>query len=316
MSTYSYCDRHHTHFDTKDGCAYCIRSTDCRDDRTDRRIFTLTHNNMNMENKTLYTARGEKILVVKRFDDGSVAGHRQTVCISPEGIEYVPDYTDLFLFNPGELYESPPTADLDERIVKLKAELEKVKKDIAFHRKADKELEQQIERRMEEWESVQREFPELYTLQRFLRGEIKYYFFQNTWAPQIIEVDASISEYARTNMKPDCLRLLSLFGKSDGDLEWRLNRYRDGSGDWCIVIPCATENEAIAHAREWIASLNKIPNSKVVDSFVKKWGLVWPEHLLEKQRAEMIEARRKKVEEHRSLLAQYQKQLHDLERPQ
>jgi hypothetical protein len=47
------------------------------------------------------------------------------------------------------------------------------------------------------------------------------------------------------------LRLLTLFGDTKGDLQWRINRYSDGSGSSNIeVFPCHNEEEAIAIVRQ------------------------------------------------------------------
>lgn len=48
-------------------------------------------------------------------------------------------------------------------------------------------------------------------------------------------------------------KLMTLFGKPDGDLEWRINQYHDGSGSWTTVYPVATEDEARALVREMYA---------------------------------------------------------------
>ena len=46
----------------------------------------------------------------------------------------------------------------------------------------------------------------------------------------------------------DSLKLLSLYGKTDGSLVWRLNQYSDGSGYSTEVIPCLSLEDAQAVA--------------------------------------------------------------------
>lgn len=41
------------------------------------------------------------------------------------------------------------------------------------------------------------------------------------------------------------LRLLSIFGKSDGDFGWKINRWRDDSGSWEEFIPCKNKDDAL-----------------------------------------------------------------------
>ena len=45
----------------------------------------------------------------------------------------------------------------------------------------------------------------------------------------------------------DGVRLLSLFGNSNGDLSWNLNRYKDDSGSWTEVIPFCSYESAVGH---------------------------------------------------------------------
>ena len=53
------------------------------------------------------------------------------------------------------------------------------------------------------------------------------------------------SDYGR-----DSFRLLSLFGDSKGQLNWRLNLYSDGSGNYIECIPCASNEDAKAAVAE------------------------------------------------------------------
>lgn len=50
------------------------------------------------------------------------------------------------------------------------------------------------------------------------------------------------------------IKLLTLFGDTKGDLQWKLNQYRDGSGSWGDVCPCASEEDAIATIRTMYAA--------------------------------------------------------------
>ncbi|RFC66489.1 hypothetical protein DYI37_03335 [Fulvimarina endophytica] len=51
------------------------------------------------------------------------------------------------------------------------------------------------------------------------------------------------------------LKLISLFGTTNGNLAWRVNSYRDGSGGgWNEIIPCASMEEAEQKRRDRIAA--------------------------------------------------------------
>lgn len=53
--------------------------------------------------------------------------------------------------------------------------------------------------------------------------------------------------------------LLTLFGDTDGNLAWQVNNYKDGSGQWRVVYPCFSEEDAKTKAGELIrATLAKV----------------------------------------------------------
>lgn len=77
------------------------------------------------------------------------------------------------------------------------------------------------------------------TMSKFLEGKIKY-LITSGFNPRIIDfdkihLDDSFSEYS--------LKLITLFGKDDGTLQWGINRYNDGSGssDYLYGVACDYE---------------------------------------------------------------------------
>ena len=85
-------------------------------------------------------------------------------------------------------------------------------------------------------------------IEDFLEGKITFFVeqpYSYCWsrAPYIIKAsDAKTKDGGYYN---DALKLLTLFGKSDGNLEWGLNKYSDGSGSNVLVYPCVSYAEAI-----------------------------------------------------------------------
>jgi len=63
-------------------------------------------------------------------------------------------------------------------------------------------------------------------LTKFLKGEIKY-VVSGGYDPKILDYS---KEEMDTSFGDRSLKLLTLFGRSDGTLTWGINRYRDGSG--------------------------------------------------------------------------------------
>jgi hypothetical protein len=50
------------------------------------------------------------------------------------------------------------------------------------------------------------------------------------------------------------LKLLTLWGKTNGDLNWRLSAYSDGSGNDIEVVPFSSEDDALAHVKGLVES--------------------------------------------------------------
>lgn len=69
----------------------------------------------------------------------------------------------------------------------------------------------------------------LETLFLFMEGRINY-CVTTEWDIEIFKIKdfISYSDYGRT----DGIKLLSIFGNTEGDMSWRINQYRDGSGSW------------------------------------------------------------------------------------
>jgi hypothetical protein len=77
----------------------------------------------------------------------------------------------------------------------------------------------------------------------FISGDVKFIVVERYGDLEISEYDSSIAtkEYGRF----ESIRLLSLFGKTDGNLNYKMNQYYDGSGSWFDITPCKTMDEAL-----------------------------------------------------------------------
>ncbi len=84
---------------------------------------------------------------------------------------------------------------------------------------------------------------------------------------------------------------MSLFGRSNGDLEWQLNKYFDGSGGNTTVFPCTSHEEAVEVARREILlkvdemrSAEKWYGAPYMVASAKKIGMEIPSDLQERAR--------------------------------
>jgi hypothetical protein len=164
-----------------------------------------------------------------------------------------------------------------------------------------KELEKRYEREKDEWErrikkqdeEVRRKYAELYAITKalqemashlkkpesrlefvrfldFLSGGIKWVVINEYNVPQIAE----FSEHELCcwwNGRCDGLKLVTLFGRSDGSLNYRINTYMDGSGSGKDVYPFASYEEAFDKFKELV--LSKDVNEKVIET-AKKYSIV------------------------------------------
>lgn len=76
-------------------------------------------------------------------------------------------------------------------------------------------------------------------LTKFLKGEIKY-IVTGGYSPKILDYNI---EEMDTSFGERNLKLLTLFGKSDGTLVWGINKYKDGSGYDSVWYAIATNYE-------------------------------------------------------------------------
>lgn len=77
-------------------------------------------------------------------------------------------------------------------------------------------------------------------LELFLTGKIKYLVLVEYCNYKIFEFSEAISDIDNN------IRLITLFGRSDGSLDWKINHYRDGSGNDTTIIPATSLEEAKA----------------------------------------------------------------------
>jgi len=109
-------------------------------------------------------------------------------------------------------------------------------------------------------------YEQLNHLDDFIAGKITYYVFLG-YSPKIVEFDNSACECGHGCRDT---KLLSLFGKSNGDLQWRLGKYSDGSGSFEEVFPCTSFEQAVSKLQEFITSMmDSGPSMSIVEAAEK-----------------------------------------------
>lgn len=152
---------------------------------------------------------------------------------------------------------------------------------------------------------------QLETLKSFMAGQITHLFVAG-YSPEIISWKDSNKVYDVDSFyhhaRLDGIKLVSLMGKSDGDLSYRLHEYRDGSGG-CgkTIYPTTSYEAALAMAQ---AQLDEDGEAYVsggsqylnVETWRKIEGIVIPPAVIERwelladaQRVDRIEKLRKEL---------------------
>jgi len=190
----------------------------------------------------VYTADGRMGDFLVKLDSGNSI-------IRPvfESVNGYGDATDEYadgLIEVGVIYAQPPRAKLDDTIAELDAKSRQLREDIRV-------LE--AEKRAFGQDHVERaariaKHEQLATLDHFLSGAITHVVMKSGYGSGLKIVpfaDAlNVLEGDRFSRHEPEMKLVSLFGSSSGDLSWRINTYRDGSGHWIEMVPCTSEDEA------------------------------------------------------------------------
>lgn len=150
----------------------------------------------------------------------------------------------LLIVDESSLTEAPPTRKIDQQIADRREILAAINEQIKTARSIASDAETQLAPRMEKLT----QYKGLSQLEEFIEGKVTHYVTHCRWnQPTIIESGSPVKDGdgdAFTEWK-----LLTLYGSSDGNLQWELNNYSDGSGGSTTVIPCTSYNNAIDAAR-------------------------------------------------------------------
>ena len=141
----------------------------------------------------------------------------------------------------------------------------------------------------------------------FIVGDIKYVVIDQYGDLYLEEYDSAISrkEYGRF----DSLRLLSVFGNTEGDLCYRMNQYRDGSGSWSDIHPFSTKEEALSFLKEQFDEKIKIRLTDKLVKLSKEYGFEIPNDIMEKYKSEQRKGIQRHIDDNEKRLADLRNQL-------
>ena len=152
-------------------------------------------------------------------------------------------------------------------------------------------------------------------IQDFIDGKITH-FLGTPWGARLITFEEAMHSQDEYTHRPNPIKLLCLFGDSEGVLSWKINMYHDGSGSWKEWRPFTSYDDAKAALAEYVAEefAKYLAGDRVLylNELVQecdKHGVPVPRDVLDK--AEL--ARRKeikgRIEKHESEMVELRKQL-------
>lgn len=153
-----------------------------------------------------------------------------------------------------QIFATPPVARVEASVAALQARAEALRSEVEELRREKREAEQSRKSTL----SKLAQHRALARIDDFLEGRYPpLVLIVGEWrAPVLMTREEAVKDTDRYSRET---KLMVLFGKSGGDVEWRINQYNDGSGFWSTVYPVQDEAEAKAVVRD------------LFDGHVKKW---------------------------------------------
>lgn len=137
-----------------------------------------------------------------------------------------------------EVFDKAPREKLDGEIAKLNDTLDSLRVQVRDAQTELRTTDAEIKARRDRIKSHE----QLAELDHFISGKVTHYVESSYSGVRLYSLEQTKSD---DSYRKD-FKLLSLFGRSDGNLAWQLNHYYDGSGSWNQVYPCFSLEEAQA----------------------------------------------------------------------
>ena len=190
------------------------------------------------------------------------------------------------------LSEKPPAKVIDQEIAKLRQQRDELQATVGAARRELDAIAKEVEKLRDERDKLLNKAG-LSRLDVFINGGITHYVEvqdASYYMPRILPFDKTKDDnlsYDDEQRLPKLqkMRLLSLFGKTDGDLEWELDNYREGSFNTHKVIPCTSLEEAERVLREQIIIKMEKVTSEDLLQYALKAGVDVPLEYIEKVKA-------------------------------
>jgi hypothetical protein len=202
-----------------------------------------------MSDKKVYSYNGKEAKYIQELPNGKHLVTVEYFTVDDFGDEICAG-TDTQIWD--RVFDSPPITryaeELNDYIETIKTKQQTVRELL------DKESElrgsiSNIEKEIKTRQEAIKKHKGLENLHLFIEGKITKFLVIKNHKWEVKDFDETLAINDRFDKGK--IRLLSLFGDSKGDLEWRLSQYYDGSGSYTMAIPCVSESDAREKAIEY-----------------------------------------------------------------
>lgn len=203
-----------------------------------------------MSEKFKYTSDGKKVAVLGKLNSAQYIVQEIFIFDGQE----VPS-GENFVVN--SLHDAPAESWKEKRIREIEERAAKVERDCKDQiTRARQRMQESIEKAKHRADALfafakNSDNEQLKLLHAWLAGEVTHVFINGT-RPAILPFDDR--ELFQTDsfhgLKYEAMKLVSLFGETNGQLSFRLHRYSDGSGGYTEIFPARSYDDALAIAQQ------------------------------------------------------------------
>lgn len=217
-----------------------------------------------------------------------------------------------------KVFDKPPIGYIDKMVREAEEKLAEVLERLES---AKKDLRETVSQRKQLFDKLE-QVPALRRLEDFIDGKITHVVSRQYGQIHITPIGEVICDSDRECLRnPKRLKLMTLYGEQPGNLSFRINKYRDGSGSDASeyeAFPCCSEEEAKQQAGLLIEEQLADARGYYLEESVKsadKIGHPVPDGIREVIRLNNIEKKRNEVEEARKKLHDAEQQLMKIVNP-
>lgn len=203
-----------------------------------------------------YSKDGQLVQVIEKAKEGYLVNY----VYNDDGEEFIDDDM-VFIKN---VFDSAPTPIYDKRVYYLQNKITEMREELE---KLNKKMHDETRKYNEELKKFDK-IPELKHLMSFIDGKFTHYVSMSYGTCAIYEVKEGL-----INCGSDSFKLVTLFGRSNGRLEWRISEYSDGSGGSTRIEMCFSHEEALSICQKYIDEMQKSRPTRDYREVAEKYNL-------------------------------------------